>query len=131
MTERPPPSADGRSRGGPSLIADLAAGRSTADLAAETGLSERTIRRRRRDPEVLEARAVLADRIIDQLVASAAKAAATLDRVLECPNPTVSVSAARTILQGLVAMREHDELVARIEALEASRGTALAGRGRS
>jgi len=127
MTERPPPSADGRTKGGPSLVADLAAGRPTADLAAETGLSERTIRRRRRDPEVLEARAVLADRMIDQLAASATRAVATLDWLLDCPNPTVSVSAARTILQGLVAMREHDELVARIEALEAARSTAPGG----
>jgi hypothetical protein len=128
MNERPPPSVDGRSKGGPSLVADLAAGRPTADLAAETGLSERTIRRRRRDPEVLEARAVLADRMIDQLAGSATRAVATLDRLLDCPNPSVSVSAARTILQGLVAMREHDELVARIEALEDARSAAPGGR---
>ena len=128
MTERPPPSADGRYKGGPSLVSDLAAGRPTAELAAETGLSERTIRRRRRDPEVVEARAALADRIIDQLAASATRAVTTLDRLLDCPNPTVSVSAARTILQGLVAMREHDELVARIEALEAARNAAPGGR---
>ena len=120
MTERPKASGDGRSPGDASLVADLAAGRATADLAAETGLSERTIRRRRRSPEVLEARAVLADRVIDQLAASATKAVTTLDRLLDCQNPSVAVAAARTILQGLMAMREHDELVARVEALEAS-----------
>ena len=74
MTEGPKASGVDRSRGDKSLIGDLAAGRSTADLAVETGLSERTIRRRRRDPEVLAARAVLADRVIDQLAASATKA---------------------------------------------------------
>ena len=120
MSERPKPSGDGRSPGDTSLLADLAAGRSTADLAAETGLSERTIRRRRRDPEVLEARAALADRVIDQLAASSTRAVTTLDRLLDCQNPSVAVAAARTILQGLMAMREHDELVARVEALEAS-----------
>jgi hypothetical protein len=102
------------------LVADLAAGRSTADLAAETGLSERTIRRRRRDPEVLAARAALADQIIDRLADSSTRAVATLDRLLDCQNPSVAVAAARTILQGLMAMREHDELVARVEALEAA-----------
>jgi hypothetical protein len=118
VTERPKASGDGRSPGDASLVAELAAGRATADLAAETGLSERTIRRRRRDPEVLEARAALADRVIDQLAASATKAVTTLDRLLDCQNSSVSVAAARTILQGLMAMREHDELVARVEALE-------------
>ena len=120
MIERPKPSGDGRSPGDASLVGDLAAGRSTAVLASETGLSERTIRRRRRDPEVLAARAVLADRVIDQLAASATKAVTTLDRLLDCQNPSVAVAAARTILQGLMAMREHDELVARVEALEAN-----------
>ena len=119
MTEGPKASGVDRSRGDKCLIGDLAAGRSTADLAVETGLSERTIRRRRRDPEVLAARAVLADRVIDQLAASATKAVTTLDGLLDCPNASVAVAAARTILQGLIAMREHDELVARVEALEA------------
>lgn len=122
MTGRPKPSGDGRSPGDASLVGDLAAGRSTAVLAAETGLSERTIRRRRRSPEVLEARAVLADQIIDRLVDSSTRAVATLDRLLDCQNPSVAVAAARTILQGLMAMREHDELVARVEALEAMQG---------
>jgi hypothetical protein len=120
VSERPKPSADGRSPGDVSLVADLAAGRSTAELAAETGLFERTIRRRRRSLEVLEARAVPADQIIDNLTFSATRAVTTLDRFLDSQNPSEAVAAARTILQGLMAMREHDELVARVEALEAS-----------
>jgi hypothetical protein len=63
---------------------------------------------------------MLADRVIDQLATSATRAVTTLDRLLDCPNASVAVAAARTILQGLMAMREHDELVARVEALEAS-----------
>lgn len=122
MSERRRPAGDGRIRGDTGLVADLAAGRPTADLAAETGWSERTIRRRRRSPEVLEARAALADEIIDRLADSSTRAVATLDRLLDCQNPSVAVAAARTILQGLMAMREHDELVARVEALEAVQG---------
>ena len=77
----------------------------------------------------LEARAAIADRMIDDLAAAATRAVATRNRLLDCPNPSVSVSAARTILQGLVAIREHDELVVRIEALEGAQGSA-AGHGR-
>ncbi len=80
MTERPPVSGNGRDGWDAVLVADLASGRSTAEIAAT--------------------------------------------------NPSVSVSAARTILQGLVATREHDELVARIEALEAARGISPSGAGR-
>lgn len=129
MSKRPKPAVGGRSAGDPSLVADLAAGRPTASLAAETGLSERTIRRRRQDPEVVAARAALADRVLDQLAASATKAVRTLDGLLECPNPSVAVSAARTILQGLLSMREHDELTGRIEALETALERAAAGGG--
>jgi hypothetical protein len=39
MTERAKPPGDGRSSEDASLVADLAAGRSTADLAVETGLT--------------------------------------------------------------------------------------------
>jgi hypothetical protein len=67
--------------------------------------------------------------MIDDLAAAATRAVATQNRLLDCPSPSVSVSAARTILQGLVAIREHDELVARIEALEGAQGSA-AGHGR-
>jgi hypothetical protein len=55
--------------------------------------------------------------VIDRLAASAAKIVTTLDRLLDCQNPSVAVAAARTILQGMIAMREPDELVDRVEAL--------------
>jgi hypothetical protein len=68
---------------------------------------------------VLAARAVLADLVMDKLAASATRAVTALDRLLDCQSPSVSVAAAGTILQGLIAMREHDELVVRGEAPEA------------
>jgi hypothetical protein len=77
MTRGPKVAAGGRNRGAPTLIADLASGRPASELAKETGLSERTIRRRRNAPEVPAARAAIVEQVIDQLPEPSSEMAGT------------------------------------------------------
>ncbi len=108
--------------GGADPVVALAAGASAAEAARQSGLSERTIRRRLEDPtfraEVTAARAVLLERATGQLAGGATEAVVALRRLLTDKNGAVAVAAARSILSGVVALRQHSELTERIERLE-------------
>lgn len=118
-----PPSASGRHGADDQLIALLAGGATNADAAKSAGISERTVYRRMQDPafrqRVTEARASLIERAVAQLAASASQAVSTLTDLLgfEYP-PAQRVSAARSILELGVKLRESVELEQRIAALE-------------
>ena len=117
-------SVRGRSGGDSVLIAALAAGATYEDAATQAGVSERTVRRRLEDAEfsgqVDATRSEMIARAVGRLAEASTEAADTLRGLLAARSETVRLGAARSILELAVRLREHDELVSRIEALEAT-----------
>ncbi len=118
--------ATGRHRADAALLAELAAGRTVAQAAEATGVSERSAFRRLADPgfreQLAEAqRAALAE-ASRTLAANATLAAQTLGELLGDGNPPpVRLAAARATLDLAARWRELDDLEARVEALEDGR----------
>lgn len=108
--------------GGADLVLLLASGASAAEAGRRAGCSERTVRRRLEAPgfraEVASVRVGLLEAATGRLAASATEAVNALRRLLQDRNGAVAVAAARTILSGVVALREHSELAQRIGMLE-------------
>jgi hypothetical protein len=67
---------------------------------------------------VASVRVGLLEAATGRLAASATEAVNALRRLLQDRNGAVAVAAARTILSGVVALREHSELAQRIGMLE-------------
>lgn len=109
-------------KGGAALVASLASGASLAAAARRAGCSERTARRRLEDPafraEVVAARGALVEEATGQLAGAATEAVRALRRLLKDRNGAVAVAAARSILSGVVALRQHAELAERVSGLE-------------
>ena len=103
----------------------LATGRSPSEAAKEIGLSDRSGRRWRKKPEIIEAvRARLSENIATGksiLAAGMAKAATGLVSMAsgETPAEAARVSACRAVTEGAVKLCEVAELEARLAALEA------------
>jgi hypothetical protein len=68
--------------------------------------------------EVTRLRSEVVDRTVGRLAARGAAAVAALGKLLKDGNATVRLRAATSILESLVRLREHSEVVARLEALE-------------
>jgi hypothetical protein len=113
----------GRENADAPLIAALAGGATVQDAAEVAGVAPRTVHRRLEDPafrqSVANARTELIARAVGSLAESASEAASTLRALLgaETP-PAVRLGAARSVLDLVVKLREHDELAERIAALE-------------
>ncbi len=118
-------------RGEAALVAALAAGRTVAEAAALSGVSERTAYRRKSDPHfqrrVDAARGELFERALGRLADGMIEAADTLVRNLAAPQPTVQVRAATAILDRALRLREATETERRLAQLEASVATEEAG----
>ena len=103
----------------------LAVGRSPSEAAREIGLSDRSGRRWRKRPEIVEAvRARLSENIATGksiLASGMAKAATGLVSMAsgETPAEAARVSACRAVTEGAVKLCEVAELEARLAALEA------------
>ena len=116
--------AGGRKSADAALIAALAGGATVRDAAATARVGEMTVYRRLREPDfrrrVDEARAAMLACAVGRLAEAATAAALTLRSLLakETP-PAVRLGSARSILELAVRLREHDELAARVAALEA------------
>jgi hypothetical protein len=112
----------GRSGGEGALIAALAAGAAYADAAKHAGVSERTVRRRLDDPafkrEVGAARDAMVSQAVARLSAATTAAVDALRALLDSPLDFARLAAARNILELALKFREHDELSARVAALE-------------
>jgi hypothetical protein len=112
----------GRSRADDALVLGLAAGLTVAAAAKRAKVSERTAYRRLADSAfsrlLVEARAAMLDRALGRLAESAARAAATLRRLLRNGPGNVQVAAARAILTLGIKLQESVGLEARIRALE-------------
>jgi len=107
-----------------SFVDALATGCSPAEAAREIGLSDRSGRRWRKRPEIIEAiRARLAENIATGksiLASGMAKAATGLVEMAsgEKPAESARVSACRAVTEGAVKLCEVAELEARLAALE-------------
>jgi len=116
--------ARGRKNTDETLILHLAAGASRASAAKAAGVSERTLFRRLQDPtfreRLDETRAELLSSAVARLTASATAAAATLHRLLSAESESVQLGAARSVLELGTKLRESEQLVQRIAALEAT-----------
>lgn len=96
----------------------------TTDVAGEAvGVSGRTIRRWREDPDfeadVQAARRALLAEAVAALGAAARDAVSTLHAALKDESPNVRVRAASVLLSALPSITEHADLEQRIAALEA------------
>lgn len=102
----------------------LARGSSTDKTGEAVGISGRTIRRWREDPdfesEVTAARKELLVEARAALGGAARDAIATLHAALRDDNAGIRVRAAATLLSALPAVSEHLELEERLTALEAA-----------
>jgi hypothetical protein len=108
------------------LVALLAAGRSYDEVAAEAGVSRRTIVRRMADPsfqrEVRAARARVLDEVLGLLAKEAAATVRTLVALRDgAEGDATRLGACRTLLDKLVAARELLDLEGRLTALERRR----------
>jgi transposase len=104
----------------------LASGSTVRAASKKTGVGERTISRWLQDPafkvEVSGLRSRLTDRTLGILSRVAAKAAITLARLLADPDGNIRARSATGILDRLLAYREHADILARLEEVEARLG---------
>lgn len=115
-------------RGDDALVVAIAGGATQEDAATAAGVGRRTVTRRMGDrafvARVNAARRALVDRALGMMAAEAAGAVRTLADLREDPEvpPAVRRAAARDVLALLVTVGAHEDLEARLEALEASLG---------
>jgi hypothetical protein len=100
------------------LVAALAAGQTVVDAAKAAHISDKTARRRMKEPDfqarVIEARG--------QFTARMTKAGDTMDALLNAESEQVRLGAARAIIQQGLALRSAAEIEARLTALENQAG---------
>ncbi len=113
----------GTRKGETALIMALASGQNVRDAAKAVGIGERTARRRMNDEGFRRELSIARDRIISEavgrLTAASTNAVCTLEQLMsEAESETVRLSAARTILDKTVSMRENLELAERLARVE-------------
>jgi hypothetical protein len=108
----------------PAALVILARGGTSEQAAQVAGVSGRTVRRWMTDPdfaaEVREARTEILSGAVGQLVAGAVEAVTVLREALTDDSTRNRVLAAKTLLDGVLALRESLDLEQRIAALEAA-----------
>jgi|SRR5215469_3997345 len=104
------------------LLVALIAGANVREAAERAGVSERTAYRRLADADfrraVSEARGRMFDTALGRLASLAAKAAETLERLMDSDQPSEALGAAKAVLQLGPRLRESTELEERINRLE-------------
>lgn len=113
---------NGRRKGDTALLTALASGQTVRDAAQAAGIGERTAHRRTADPAfrqlVASARASMIGQALGRLADGMTAAADKLRQLLEAESESVSLGAARLILELTVRLRESVELEERLTALE-------------
>lgn len=103
-------------------VTALALGRTAEQAAAESGLSVRTISRRRADPEFNKRidgiRSRLLSEISGKLIGATVRAVETLEKRLDSDNENASVAAARCLTESLLRVLEFSALDRRLQQLE-------------
>lgn len=116
-------------------IALLARGMSSNDVGTTIGVSGRTVRRWREDPDfrtnVETARREILQEAVAALTSAVRKAVTALEDALTDPSPMVRVKAGGDLLRSLPALSEHAAYEARLAALEARMGSKETPRGLS
>jgi AcrR family transcriptional regulator len=88
------------------IVAGLVAGKSQAEIAAEAGVSERTVRRRQRDPDVimavLEAQVEVQRPQVARLSAMGGTALDCLQTQMDSDDPAVAHRASKTVLERML-----------------------------
>ncbi len=109
----------------------LASGSTVRMASAKSGAGERTIYTWLKDPAfkamVNDLRTRLTDRTLGILSRTAARSAVTLAKLLDDLDGNIQARAATAILDRLLAYREHADLLARLEELEARLGATKDG----
>lgn len=104
------------------VLAALATGCTLREVSELTGVSERTISRRLKDPKFKAALDRRKDQILTATVAKLSNASTmavdTLRELMACDTNSVRLGAARSILELSVSMRTATEFAERIAALE-------------
>jgi hypothetical protein len=112
----------GRKNADPVLALLLAQGKTVTDAARESGVCERTVRRRLADPEFVRqvdaARAQLMEAALGELVDGLTQATKTLVNLLKSESDQVKLGAVRTYLEASLRFREQVELSRRLGELE-------------
>lgn len=121
MTRDERPRGGDQPRGRELLVARYASlGTSTAQIAAQTGLSTATVSRiRSKHHDWIEhEKSEAAENAAARLVGSVPLAAAKVIELMKCGHPNVELGAARTILEASLKWREQVSLEARLATLE-------------
>jgi hypothetical protein len=118
----------GRRNADQSLILALACGATLENAARQAGVSDTTVQRRLKEPaflaKVQDAKQEMVERTARMLTAAALESVKTLlDLQSKDQPPSVRHSAARTIIEFGVKLRENAELFARVAALETQLAT--------
>lgn len=113
----------GRRNADDSLVLALACGATVENAARQAGVSEMTVFRRLKEPafvaRVQDAKQEMVERTARMLTAAALESVKTLlDLQSKDQPPSVRHSAARTVIEFGVKLRENAELFARVAALE-------------
>lgn len=105
------------------LIVGMATGRPLADVAAEAGVSERTVQRRMAKPEfqrkVSDLRWQMMKDLSGRLSQVSGKAMERLQSLLEADSENVRLGAARSILDQTLRVREAVDFEGRLQQIEA------------
>lgn len=105
------------------LVAALAGGATVRAAAAEAEVGEATAHRRLKEPKfrarIDAARSEMIGRAVARLADASTAAADRLRELLMAESESVQLGAARSILDLGLKLREHEELAARVAALEA------------
>ena len=105
------------------LIVGMATGRPIADVAAEAGVSERTVQRRMAKPEfqrkVSDLRWQMMKDLSGRLSQVSGKAMERLQSLLEADSENVRLGAARSILDQTLRVREAVDFELRLQDVEA------------
>ena len=109
------------------LAVAVARGQSVSAAARSLGLQERNARRISTTVEfknqVKDIRASVISQSVGALGVVAVKAISVLRHLLEYEDEDIKLKASKELLANMLAVREHADLSARIDALEAERGT--------
>ena len=112
-----------RTRADSALVAALAGGATVEAAAGAVGVGVATVYRRLKEPafraQIDAARSEMIGRAVARLAGASTAAADRLRALLTAESESVQLAAARSILDLGLKLREHEELAARVAALEA------------
>lgn len=109
-------------RGEGALIVALACGDTAKEAAEKAGVGERTVYRRLTDQEFLvkvnKARNMMIGQAVGRLSLTCAKAAETLEKLLDSDNPRIRLQAAKAILDHAIKLSDNWAIEMRLGHLE-------------